>query len=136
MSAFVRYLPAAAELLPWLLNLATSGADLTFAILLVACSQANVKSKAPLESIFSSGPLIPTFANVPAAMGCECWNWTASLLARSLNMPEPVVHAAGLFVFVRVQAFENSFLKALCPKRLKRRLLALCRPLANQGEPT
>ena len=73
MSAFVRYLPAAAELLPWMLNLAT---------------------------------------------------W---LLARSLNMPEPMVHAAGLSVFVQVQAFENSFLKALCPKRLMRRLLTLCR---------
>ena len=24
----------------------------------------------------SSGPLIPTFAKVLAAMGCECWNWT------------------------------------------------------------
>ena len=43
MSAFVRYLPAAAELLPWSLNLAT---------------------------------------------------W---LVARSLNMPEPLVHATGLF---------------------------------------
>ena len=72
MSAFVRYLPAAAELLPWLLNLAT---------------------------------------------------W---LLARSLNMPEPLVQATGLFVFVRVQAFENNVLKALCPRRLMRRLLALC----------
>jgi hypothetical protein len=74
MSAFVRYLPAAAELLPWLLNLAT---------------------------------------------------W---MVARSLNMPEPLVHTTGLFVFVQVQAFENSFLRALCPKRLWRRLLALCRP--------
>jgi hypothetical protein len=73
MSAFVRYLPAAAELLPWLFNLAT---------------------------------------------------W---LLARSLNMPEPLVHATGIFLFVQVQAFENSFLKALCPKRLMRRLLTLCR---------
>jgi hypothetical protein len=73
MSAFVRYLPAAAELLPWLLNFVT---------------------------------------------------W---LVARSLNMPEPLVHATGLFVFVQVQAFENSFLKALCPKHLWRRLLALCR---------
>jgi hypothetical protein len=73
MSAFVRYLPAAAELLPWLLNLAT---------------------------------------------------W---LVARALNMPEPLVQATGLFVFVQVQAFENSFLRALCPKRLKRQLLALCR---------
>jgi hypothetical protein len=73
MSAFVRYLPAAAELLPWMLNFAT---------------------------------------------------W---LLARSLNMPEPLVHATGLFVFVQVQAFENSFLKALCPKRLMHRLFTLCR---------
>jgi hypothetical protein len=73
MSAFVRYLPAAAELLPWSLNLAT---------------------------------------------------W---LVARSLNMPEPLVHATGLFVFVRVQTFENRFLGALCPKRLMRRLLALRR---------
>jgi hypothetical protein len=60
-------------------------------------------------------------------MECECWNWTASLLARSLNMPEPLVHTAGLFVFVQVRTFENSFLKALCPKRLMRRLLTLCR---------
>jgi hypothetical protein len=71
MSAFVRYLPAAADLLPWMLNLAT---------------------------------------------------W---LLARSLNMPEPVLHATGLFVVVRVQDFENSYLKPLCPKRLMRRLPAL-----------
>jgi len=70
MSAFVRYLPAAAELLPWLLNLAT---------------------------------------------------W---LVARSLNVPEPLVHATGLFVFMRAQDFENRFLKALCPRRLMRRLLA------------
>jgi hypothetical protein len=48
-------------------------------------------------------------------------------VARSLNMPEPMVHAAGVFVFVQLQAFENSFLKALCPKRLWRRLLASCR---------
>lgn len=73
MSAFVRYLPAAADLLPWMLNLAT---------------------------------------------------W---LISRSLNMPEPLVHAAGLFMFVQVQAFESNFLKALCPKRLMRRLLALRR---------
>lgn len=73
MSAFVRYLPAAAELLPWMLNMAT---------------------------------------------------W---LIARGLNMPESLVHATGLFVFVRVQAFENNVLKALCPKRLWRRLLTLRR---------
>jgi hypothetical protein len=39
-----------------------SGADLTFTTPSTAGSQANVKSKAPLESIFSSGPSIPTFA--------------------------------------------------------------------------
>jgi hypothetical protein len=49
------------------------------------------------------------------------------MLARSLNMPESLVHATALFVFVRVQAFEDRFLKALCPKRLMRRLLALRR---------
>ena len=73
MSAFVRYLPAAAELLPWMLNLAT---------------------------------------------------W---LLARSLNMPEPLVHSTGVFVFAQVQAVENSVAKSLCPLRLARRLLAWCR---------
>ena len=73
MSAFVRYLPAAAELLPWMLNLAT---------------------------------------------------W---LLARSLNMPEPLVHSTGVFVFAQVQAVEISFAKSLRPFRLARRLLAWCR---------
>src|SRR5581483_8611129 len=53
-----------------------TGADLTFAPHPAASSQANVKSKAPLESIISSGPSIPTFAIVPAEKGCECWNWT------------------------------------------------------------
>jgi hypothetical protein len=46
------------------------------------------------------------------------------LLARSLNMPEPLVHSTGVFVFARVQAVENSFAKSLCPIRLARRLLA------------
>ncbi len=55
-----------------------SRADLTFSNQLTARSQANVKSKAPLESILSSGPSIPTFATVPAEKGCECWNWTTS----------------------------------------------------------
>jgi hypothetical protein len=44
------------------------------------------------------------------------------LLARSLNMPEPLVHATGLFVFVRVQAFENSVVQSLEPVRFARRL--------------
>ncbi len=43
-------------------------------------------------------------------------------LARSLNMPEPVVHDAGVFVFVQVQSFENRVGRALCPFRLWRQL--------------
>jgi hypothetical protein len=49
------------------------------------------------------------------------------LLARSLNMPEPLVHAAGIFVVVRVQAFETSVGKSLCPMRLARQLRAWLR---------
>jgi hypothetical protein len=30
------------------------------------------------KSKFGSGPLIPTFAKVPAATGCECWNRTTT----------------------------------------------------------
>ena len=49
------------------------------------------------------------------------------VLARSLNMPEPLVHATGIFVVVRVQAFESSVGKSLCPVRLARRLRAWLR---------
>jgi hypothetical protein len=54
--------------------------------------------------------------------------WTLNLatwmLARSLNMPEPVVHDTGAFVVAQVQTFENSIGKALCPMRLMRRFVA------------
>jgi hypothetical protein len=49
------------------------------------------------------------------------------LLARSLNMPEPWVHATGIVVFAQVEAFENSIGRSLCPFRLARRFLARCR---------
>jgi hypothetical protein len=58
-------------------------------------------------------------ALVPLATKLATW-----LVARSLNMPEPLVHATSLFVFVQVQAFETSVGKSLCPVRLARRLLA------------
>jgi hypothetical protein len=29
---------------------------------------------------FASGPLIPTFAKVVAAIECECWNWTTGAI--------------------------------------------------------
>jgi hypothetical protein len=73
MSAFIRYLPATAELLPWAVSLAT---------------------------------------------------W---LVARALNMPAPLVQATGMFLFLRIQAFENSIGKSLCPIRLWRRLRSFLR---------
>jgi hypothetical protein len=45
------------------------------------------------------------------------------LLARTLQMPEPMVHAAGLFLLWRVQAIENGAGRNFCPIRLARRLL-------------
>jgi hypothetical protein len=44
------------------------------------------------------------------------------MLARSLNMPEPLVHSTGVFVFAHVQAVETRAAKTLCPIRLLRQL--------------
>lgn len=55
------------------------------------------------------------------------------MLARSLNMPEPLVHSTGDFVVAQVVAFEHSvgknLNKSLCPFRLARRLRAWWRSL-------
>lgn len=45
------------------------------------------------------------------------------LLARSLNMPEPLLHSTGVFVFAHVQAVEDRALKTLCPFTLLRQFL-------------
>jgi hypothetical protein len=60
----------------------------------------------------------------PSASGAFAWllNLATWLLARSLNMPEPLVHTTGVFVFVQVQAVENSVGRNLCPIRLWRQL--------------
>jgi len=56
-------------------------------------------------------------------------NLATRMLARSLNMPEPLVHNTGVFVFAHVQSVENSVGKTLCPIRLLRRLQSwLCQP--------
>jgi hypothetical protein len=47
-------------------------------------------------------------------------NLATRVLACSLNMPEPLVHNTGVFVFAHVQAVETSFGKTLCPIRLLR----------------
>jgi len=48
-------------------------------------------------------------------------------LARSLNMPEPLVQSTGDFVVAQVLAFEHSVGKSLCPFRLARLLRAFWR---------
>ena len=52
-------------------------------------------------------------------------NLATRLVARSLNMPEPVVHDTGVFVFAQVQTIENRVFRALCPMRLVRQLRSL-----------
>ena len=54
-------------------------------------------------------------------------NLTTWLLARSLNMPQPLVHDTGVFVFVQVQTIENKLFRALCPRRLLRQFRSLLR---------
>ena len=58
----------------------------------------------------------------PAGMMAWLLNLATRMLACSLNMPEPLVHNTGVFVFAHVQAVENSVGKTLCPIRLLRRL--------------
>jgi len=66
---------------------------------------------------------LPRFQSVlPWLLTLVTW-----LAARSLNMPEPLVHATGIVVFAQVEAFENSVGRSLCPLRLARRCLAWCR---------
>lgn len=60
----------------------------------------------------------------PPAAGLIPWllNLATRLLAHSLNMPEPMVHTTGVFVFAQVQAVETSIGRTLCPIRLWRAL--------------
>jgi hypothetical protein len=62
--------------------------------------------------------------SVSLAAGMMPWllNLATRVVARSLQLPEPVVHDTGAFVFAQVQAVENSIGKALCPFRLLRQL--------------
>jgi hypothetical protein len=58
-------------------------------------------------------------------------NLATRLLARILNMPEPLVHNTGVFVFAHVQAVETSVGKTFCPIRLLRQLRNLLRQSAR-----
>ncbi|WP_375313771.1 hypothetical protein WHZ77_11490 [Bradyrhizobium sp. A5] len=48
--------------------------------------------------------------------------FASRMLARSLNMPEPLVHSTGDYVVARVTAFEHSVGRSLCPFSLARLL--------------
>jgi hypothetical protein len=58
-------------------------------------------------------------------------NLATRLLARSLNMPEPLVHTTGVLVFAQVQAVETSIGRTLCPVRLWRQFRHWRRPSAR-----
>jgi hypothetical protein len=58
----------------------------------------------------------------PAGITPWMLNLATRMLARSLNMPEPLVHHTGVFVFAHVQAVETSVGKTLSPNRLRRQL--------------
>ena len=60
-------------------------------------------------------------------------NLATRMLARMLNMPEPLVHNTGVFVFAHVQSIENSVGKTLCPIRLLRQLQFLLRSVRRQA---
>jgi hypothetical protein len=61
---------------------------------------------------------------VPSVADLAMWllNLATRLLARALNMPEPLVHDTGMFVYIRVQEVETSIGRKLCPVRLWRRV--------------
>lgn len=44
------------------------------------------------------------------------------MLARCLNMPEPLLHSTGDYVVAQVTAFEHGVGRSLCPLRLARLL--------------
>jgi hypothetical protein len=58
----------------------------------------------------------------PSVTGTMPWllGLAIRLLAGALNMPEPLLHDTGIFVFTRVQLVESSLGKKLCPIRLWR----------------
>jgi hypothetical protein len=58
-------------------------------------------------------------------------NLATRLLARSLNMPEPLVHTTGELVFAHVAAVETRVGKTLCPVHLLRRAQSWLRPPAR-----
>ena len=65
----------------------------------------------------------------PAAIAVWILAIATRFLARSLNMPEPLVASTGAYVFAHVAAAETRAAKSLCPFALARRLRAWFRDL-------
>jgi hypothetical protein len=98
-ASLAAYLTAIRSILP-------GGADLTFATLQAARSQRERQIQSSTRvNILASGPLIPTFAKVLAAKGCECWNRTTSLETLLIATAFPAV-------FVNIGHGQNGFLTA------------------------
>ena len=72
----------------------------------------------------------PTFAS-PAGIASWMLHLATRMLARALNMPEPLVHSTGVFVFTHVQAVETSVGRTLCPARLLRQFRSWLRRLTR-----
>ena len=63
-------------------------------------------------------------------------NLATRMLARSLNMPEPLLHSTGDYVVAQVTAFEHSVGKSLSPLRFRAwwRGLHRVHPKPNHGD--
>ena len=86
-----------------------------------------------------STPRRPDSFPIAASMLAWLLDLATRLLARILNMPEPLVHNTGVFVFVHVQAVETSVGNRLLRQlRSWRRSVSrfLARPPSPQGDPS
>jgi hypothetical protein len=68
---------------------------------------------------------------LPALTSIASWllDIASLILARALNLPQPLVLSAGMVVFAQVQAIETNLGKSLCARRLAHRLRVLWRAL-------
>jgi hypothetical protein len=60
---------------------------------------------------------IPSSIIIQRLIGLATW-----LVARSLQVPEPLVYSTGVLVFTHVQAIETRAARSLCPVRLLRQI--------------
>jgi hypothetical protein len=84
-----------------------------------------------------STPTRPNTFSIAASIIPWMLNLATRLLARVLNMPEPLVHDTGVFVFVHVQAVETSVgNRVLRQLRSWRRSASrfFTRPYSSQGD--